>query len=137
VGGAGVSTINRVQRRIARMNASLKSGQLLVKLPESMERDIQKHEVEKVLPLCSKIAKVWRQNNGAAMMDSGKWVRFGETGIPDFIGFLKDGRFFAIEVKRPGKEPTTEQADFLQLLNNSGGVGIVAYRGEDVLAAFR
>jgi hypothetical protein len=44
------------------------------------------------------------------------------TGMSDIIGQLRDGRFFCIETKRPGKEPTEEQFAFLDLVELNGGV---------------
>lgn len=47
-------------------------------------------------------------------------------GVSDIIGQLRDGRFFALEVKRPGEKPTEEQAVFLSMVNDAGGVsGVV------------
>ena len=43
-------------------------------------------------------------------------------GVSDIIGQLRDGRFFAIEVKRPGEKPTPEQSEFLSLVNDAGGI---------------
>lgn len=94
-------------------------------------------EIDAVLPLCRLIAKVWRQNNGRALMPSGKWVTFGVAGVPDYIGFMKDGRFLAIEAKRLDEQLTTEQRQFLDLLNASGGLGFVAFCAEDVLSRLR
>lgn len=47
-------------------------------------------------------------------------------GVPDIIGQLRDGRFFALEVKRPGELPTNEQAEFLRMVTECGGVSGVA-----------
>lgn len=47
-------------------------------------------------------------------------------GVSDIIGQLRGGRFFALEVKRPGEEPTEEQAVFLGMVNDAGGIaGVV------------
>lgn len=48
-------------------------------------------------------------------------------GVPDIIGQLRDGRFFALEVKRPDEKPTPEQAEFLEMVADAGGVsGVVS-----------
>jgi hypothetical protein len=44
------------------------------------------------------------------------------TGMSDIIGQLRDGRFFCIETKKPGEEPTEEQFAFLDLVEMNGGV---------------
>ena len=47
-------------------------------------------------------------------------------GVPDIVGMLRDGRLFALEVKRPGEKPTEEQAVFLAMVNDAGGLaGVV------------
>ena len=44
------------------------------------------------------------------------------TGMSDIIGQLRDGRFFCIETKKPGEEPTEEQFNYLYLVTENGGV---------------
>ena len=69
---------------------------------------------------------LWRNNVGVAQHwdpRSGKTltVRYGLcTGSADLIGLL-GGRFVALEVKRPGRAPTPEQAQFLALVRKLGG----------------
>lgn len=76
-----------------------------------------------------------RVNGGGRSMKGGfvwfyrLWIGRREQkgrGLPDIIGQLRDGRFFAIEAKRPGEKPTPEQAEFLALVRESGGVSGVA-----------
>jgi len=67
-------------------------------------------------------AIVWRNNTGKLQDVTGRWVQFGLcTGSSDLIGIYK-GRFLAIEVKAPGKEPTPEQLNFIQQVKKAGGV---------------
>lgn len=47
-------------------------------------------------------------------------------GVSDIVGMLRDGRFFALEVKRPDEEPTPDQAEFLRMVAECGGVSGVA-----------
>jgi hypothetical protein len=50
-------------------------------------------------------------------------IRGMPEGFPDVFGWLpKDGRFLAIECKRPGEEPTPEQWEFIHRINRDGGV---------------
>lgn len=56
------------------------------------------------------------------------WVRkthgSGYTaGLPDLIGCLR-GRFFAIEVKRPGEQPTALQAQELRRIRQAYGFAL-------------
>ena len=61
---------------------------------------------------------------------------FGKTmqhqGISDLVGQLTDGRFFAVEVKKAGEQPTLAQAEFLARVNEFGGVGFVARSVDEV-----
>lgn len=68
-----------------------------------------------------------------------RFINFGTSGISDILGCLKkDGRFVAIEVKRrKGKGPTPEQLEFLRRVKEAGGIGIVAYCIEDVMAIIK
>jgi len=54
------------------------------------------------------------------------------TGMSDILGQMRDGRLFACEVKVPGKEPTKEQYEFLDLVNRNGGFAIWADSVEKV-----
>lgn len=72
----------------------------------------------------------WR-NNTRVVRIGGRLVRFGAPGSPDIIGVV-NGRFLAIEVKKPGKSPTEEQERFMQELTMNGAIVIVASCVEDV-----
>ena len=82
----------------------------------------------------------WRNNVGAVSA-GGRFVRFGSKGMSDIIGVLPPrletnnrnfGRFLAIEVKRPGQQPTPYQAGFLDQVRKAGGVAFVATSVQDV-----
>jgi len=83
------------------------------------ETAIQKATLE--LVNASGRARVYRQNTGRR----GR-VSFGLcVGSSDLIGWdLIGGRFVAIELKVPGKEPDEAQAAFLEAVNRAGGIGI-------------
>jgi penicillin-binding protein-related factor A (putative recombinase) len=53
-------------------------------------------------------------------------------GISDILG-VYEGRFLAIEVKRPGGRVSSEQRAFIERVNEEGGVGFVAYSVDDVV----
>lgn len=74
--------------------------------------------------------KAWRNNTGGI-----RWTRkdgraavtkFGLPGASDVFGILPDGRFLAIETKRPSESPTPEQWRFLLEIQRSGGVAFWA-----------
>jgi hypothetical protein len=101
---------------------------------------------------------LWRNNSGAYKDDTGRMVRYGlgndsvklseHWKSSDLIGILPNeikeadvgkvwGRFFAVEVKRPGwKAPTDDreraQSAFLTNVRALGGVGLFAQSVEDV-----
>jgi hypothetical protein len=75
------------------------------------------------------IAVAWRQNTGAARYDGkdGKkyFVRYGEPGVSDIIGFTETGRFLAIECKVEGRTTTPEQAAFLDRVHKARGIALL------------
>jgi len=100
----------------------------------ALERDVLSAVLE-FLPLCKNVAWFARMNVGAMRNETGQYVRFGFTGCSDIIGQMRDGRFLAIECKRPGKNATPEQWQFLCTVNRNGGVGFVACSVDDVRKA--
>lgn len=78
-----------------------------------------------------RVARAWRQNTGQFKLE-GRYIRMGEAGISDVLGFMKDGRFLAIEAKVGKNKPTPLQQAFLADVRGSGGVGILAYSLDDV-----
>jgi len=86
---------------------------------------------------------------GAAMLANARRVTFGLCeGASDLIGIQrvkvtpemvgKDiGVFVAIEVKSDRGRPTREQTAFINMVNNFGGVGVVAKSVEEAAGALR
>ena len=66
-----------------------------------------------------------------------RWMRYGKKGSSDIIGLLPGGRFLAIEVKSKSGILSPEQEEFLQQVNEKGGVGIVARSVDEVIEDFR
>lgn len=69
----------------------------------------------------------WRSNTGAVSgtyKGKDRFIRFGPKGQSDIIGILPDGRFLAVEVKRPGGKLTFEQDMFLDTIRKRGGVAL-------------
>jgi hypothetical protein len=60
-------------------------------------------------------------------------MRFGLVGSSDYLGIARDGRFLAVECKRPGGALSEKQQAFLDRINNEGGVGIVVTHLESLL----
>ena len=77
------------------------------------------------------------RNVGIFKQDTKRYIPLpaGEKGVSDLIGCSPDGRFLAVEVKRPGGKATPDQIEFLERVKASGGIAVLAYSLEDVLAA--
>jgi len=60
---------------------------------------------------------------------------FQRSGISDILA-CTEGRFMAIEVKRPGEEPTALQTTFIERIKASGGIAFTATSLEQVKVMF-
>jgi len=74
-----------------------------------------------------KVFDAWVTTQGRL---KGKY-KIGKTGVSDIIGFLKDGRFLAIEIKKVSERVSDQQQIFIDGVNNCGGVAGVAITIED------
>ncbi len=105
------------------------------KIPLPKEAEIQK---QILMYLSVRGVFHWRQNSGALVLPATNkrgrgFYRFcSMPGVSDILGVLPDGRFLAIEVKRPGQKPTTSQAAFIDAVNRLGGLAFVAHSVGDV-----
>ena len=106
-------------------------GTLRVDQPVPYESDVQA-AVLQALRHCDKVAWYERINTGGMVNPNGQYVRFGFKGCADILGQMTDGRFLAIECKRPGQVPTEEQQAFLGRVQRAGGVAFVAWSVDDV-----
>jgi hypothetical protein len=56
-------------------------------------------------------------------------------GLPDILGFLKDGgRMIAFEVKRPGNRATPQQQAFIDRANAAGALAAVVTDADQLVA---
>lgn len=110
---------------------------------EAKEADIQRAILE-YLRLLGVFC--WRVNSGAiTAQHNGKrrFLRFnGAAGCSDLVGLLpahcsRPGVFLALEVKRPGRKPTEQQAAFLDAIRAAGGVAAVVSSLDDVVQLMR
>jgi len=106
--------------------------------PEPREADVLR-AVLRVLELHPRVKWARRMNSGAGRIvrqgGVSQFIRFGFPGCPDVLGMLDGGRLLAVEVKRPSGRTTDEQAAFLRLVADHGGVALVARSADDVVAA--
>ena len=102
-----------------------------IKKTNSLEAD-SLVEVIQALRTHDTVAWVRRQNTGAAKV-GGRFIKFGWAGCTDLLGMMKDGRLLAVECKRPkGGRLSTEQAHFIDMVNQFGGCAFVATSAKDV-----
>jgi hypothetical protein len=76
----------------------------------------------------------WRANQIPAPLAGGGFRRFsGMRGVSDIIGILPGGRFLAVEIKRSsGGKLSEDQEEFLDTVNEIGGVGLVVRSIEEL-----
>lgn len=92
-----------------------------------------------------RIAWFARCNGGGSFNQAGQFLRFyllylrGKApvgrGMADLHGMLSSqygGKYFALEIKRPGEKPTDEQLAFLDAVRAGGGIAAVVRGYEDV-----
>lgn len=74
-----------------------------------------------------------RRQSGV-FQDGNRMIRVGSRGVLDISGMMQGGRYFEIEAKRPGKKPTDEQADRIDVVRAGGGIAGVAYSAADAMS---
>jgi hypothetical protein len=90
----------------------------------------------------SGLCEVWNQPSGSHRVKRGYLV-CAPKGSSDVVGFLTDGtgRHLALEIKRPGEQPTPEQIASLARVSAAGGIAAIVHSPaeaiEVVRAAFR
>lgn len=97
-----------------------------------LEKDIQRACIEF---LHLKKIFCWRNNTGAFVGEyKGKtrFLRYGYPGSADILGMLPDGRFLAIEVKRPGNKLSDMQKVFAKKTVKNKGVYMVVHSVDEL-----
>ena len=85
--------------------------------------------------------QVWRNNTGCVDLATGGKIVYGlGSGSADLVGLvashgLRLGRFFALEVKWPGKRPTKEQLAWSNVVRGMGGFAAVVTSVDEAIAA--
>lgn len=77
------------------------------------------------------------RNVGIYKKSTDKYIplAYGEKGISDLIACSPRGRFVCIEVKKKGGKASPDQIEFLRRVEANGGIAILAYSLDDVMAA--
>lgn len=104
--------------------------------PEPAERDVLS-SILQALNFCKRVAWYARINCAAGKLiypdgSTSQFMRFGFPGCSDIIGQTVDGRFLAIETKRPSGRATNAQAAFLQTVRSHGGIAFTARSVSDL-----
>lgn len=97
------------------------------------EREIQKVILDY---LQLKGINAWRTNSGiqfSTYKDRSYITRLAPRGTPDIIGFLNNGKFLGIEIKKPGGIVSDDQNIFIDKINKAGGLAFVAFSLDDVI----
>lgn len=108
------------------------------------ESDLQKQIIRYLRHEVARRRVVWfcRVNSGSIKRGT-RFIRnyllwlFGfpepmSSGYSDLHGMLAGGRYFALEIKKPGEIATPEQRQFLEVVRNGGGIGCTVFSFEDV-----
>jgi hypothetical protein len=80
-------------------------------------------------------AVCWLHVNAVGVTRTAPVIRYGlGTGSADLIGCL-DGRFFALEVKRPGQHSRPEQVQWAEMIRRNGGFVAEVHSAEEAMQA--
>lgn len=110
-------------------------GEAANEIPVLLERDLVGPIIQ-VLNFHEKVGGAWRANSGKFKVEGERWIVVNFKGCSDILGWLKNGaRLLAVEVKRPGENPTPEQQSFIDSVNGDGGLAFVARSISDVQKA--
>ena len=78
--------------------------------------------------------RVLQHNRDLLVLENPRAIRLAAPGVSDLLGWTQHGRFVAIEVKAGRRQPTDEQAAFIDLVRRSGGLAGVARSVEEARA---
>lgn len=84
---------------------------------------------------------LWRNSTGVSEhTDRSGRKRYERHGLikgaSDLVGILQPlGRWFVLEIKKPGGRPTPQQLMFIDLIRSHGGFGAVVYSVDEADAA--
>lgn len=80
------------------------------------------------------LARLWVNHTGVGLSQDGeRFIQFGLKGSADITGILKSGQRIEIEVKTGSGKQSEQQVRFQKMIEQFGGVYILARSVEDVL----
>src|SRR6266853_757631 len=75
----------------------------------------------------------WKNNNsGIYVKARNTYIPSHAVGVSDILGVLPGGRILCVEVKRPGGKLSEPQRQFLESINERGGLAFVACSVDEV-----
>jgi hypothetical protein len=75
----------------------------------------------------------WKNNTaGIYVKARNTYIPSHAPGVADILGVLKDGRFLAVEVKSEKGRVSPHQQQFINMINQNGGLAFVAHSVEEV-----
>jgi hypothetical protein len=78
----------------------------------------------------------WRQNSGALTTPAGGFLRSADiNGVADIIGLLPGGRFLAVECKSDRGRQSPAQRTFQAMVEEAGGLYVLARGIDDLIKA--
>ena len=94
------------------------------------EQEIQKQIKDFLQELGYVVVKV----NNVGIKGNKTFIPPSQKGISDLLCCAPGGKFLAIEVKKPGGKPSVDQLHFSSQVLKAGGMSILAYSLDDVIA---
>jgi hypothetical protein len=98
------------------------------------EIDIQQ-DILLALGQRSDLCRLWRINAGTTRAwDAPRAIKGAPAGHPDVTGIIKGGRWFGLEVKKPGEKQTEQQVRFEAMVVRFGGLYAVVRSVAEAIA---
>ena len=97
---------------------------------------LEKEVLASVLQALRNDPRVWivdRRQSGL-FMEGERYIRVGQAGHLDISGMLKGGRYYELEVKRPGAKPDPRQLERIEQVKRGGGISGYCWSIESALA---
>lgn len=77
----------------------------------------------------------WRNNAGKLpIVSNGKtrYINLGQKGLPDVLGYTRDGRFIGIEAKIKPNKPSPIQQETIDAMKAAGCTAAIVYSPEEM-----
>ena len=77
----------------------------------------------------------WRNNAGKIPVESKgvkRYINIGQKGLPDVLGYTKDGRFIGIEAKIKPNKPSPIQQQTIDDMKRAGCIAEIVYTTEEM-----